>query len=245
MPFHAFSFDAGGEDQLVSVDEWDRFAKSEGSRFPPCQYSPGLVATNGNSGIVLVGDAAHTFPPDLGQGVNAALGDVAVLDNSLSQSDSLSDALEAYEKNRGPEVSSMIFTAFQLFCQFLIHDSSLVSFAVSGIGSSRSIRRSVSVSTIFSTYDCPSLSLDNKHCYPPDAKQDITWSRSQTCNPVNDGSKPVLPGCHASSRFSDSIALRCCSDDSVEGYSETNVFLTMILVRLLDAHGFCNFITFS
>lgn len=105
--FPRFSFANGGEDKLVADDEWDRFAKSEGSRFPPCQYSPGLSATDGTSGIVLVGDAIHAFPPDLGQGVNAALGDVAVLDDSLSQHGSLSDALEAYEKSRGPEVRSV------------------------------------------------------------------------------------------------------------------------------------------
>lgn len=33
----------------------------------------------GTTGVVLTGDAAHTFPPDLGQGVNAALEDVGVL----------------------------------------------------------------------------------------------------------------------------------------------------------------------
>jgi len=104
--FPRFSFDDGGEDKLVADDEWDRFAKSEGSRFPPCQFSPGLGATKGECGIVLVGDAIHAFPPDLGQGVNAALGDVAVLDDSLSEHGSLSDALEGYEKIRGPEVSA-------------------------------------------------------------------------------------------------------------------------------------------
>lgn len=103
--FPRFSFANGGDDTLVADEEWERFAKSEGSRFPPCQYSPGLCATRGTNGIVLVGDAIHAFPPDLGQGVNAALGDVAVLDDCLYQHESLSDALEAYQDCRGPKVS--------------------------------------------------------------------------------------------------------------------------------------------
>lgn len=48
----------------ISDNEWDRFAKSEGSRFPPCQYSPEVHASSpdGKLGIVLVGDAIHAFP---------------------------------------------------------------------------------------------------------------------------------------------------------------------------------------
>lgn len=44
--------------------EWERFAKAEGTYFPPCQYCPGLQASSptGDAGIVLVGDAIHAFP---------------------------------------------------------------------------------------------------------------------------------------------------------------------------------------
>ena len=34
-------------------------------------------------GVVLVGDTLHTFPPDIGQGVNTGLMDVASLDHVL------------------------------------------------------------------------------------------------------------------------------------------------------------------
>mmetsp|Transcript_10105 Transcript_10105/g.29875 ORF Transcript_10105/g.29875 Transcript_10105/m.29875 type:complete len:528 (-) Transcript_10105:181-1764(-) len=94
---------------LVGEEEWDAFAKSQGSRFPLCQYCPrASVHNNENSGIVLVGDALHAFPPDLGQGVNAALADVAVLDDCLSQDDSLPEALDRYRSLIEPETKALI-----------------------------------------------------------------------------------------------------------------------------------------
>lgn len=70
--------------------ELARFAESQGGRFPDPQYCPGLQWVMGSkqgsagpkedgeeapqmkglesaSGVVLVGDAIHAFPPDLGQ----------------------------------------------------------------------------------------------------------------------------------------------------------------------------------
>jgi kynurenine 3-monooxygenase len=57
-------------DEYISEMEWDRFARAKGTSFPFCQYSPGLQVTapRQNSGVALVGDAAHAFPPDIGQG---------------------------------------------------------------------------------------------------------------------------------------------------------------------------------
>ena len=82
-------------DRIVADDEWALFAATEGSRFPPCQYSPGLyVASKGNAnanatgssaGVVLLGDALHSFPPDTGQGVNAALCDIMALKASFEE----------------------------------------------------------------------------------------------------------------------------------------------------------------
>jgi 2-polyprenyl-6-methoxyphenol hydroxylase-like FAD-dependent oxidoreductase len=39
-----------------------------------------------NKGILLLGDALHAFPPDLGQGVNSGLEDVVELNNCLDDS---------------------------------------------------------------------------------------------------------------------------------------------------------------
>ena len=54
------------------------------------------------AGVVLVGDAIHAFPPDIGQGVNSALSDVVMLGEALDGADGgdgpmakLRDALSA------------------------------------------------------------------------------------------------------------------------------------------------------
>eukprot|EP00956_Cyclotella_meneghiniana_P005019 scaffold6208_cov45-Cyclotella_meneghiniana.AAC.1 len=115
------------DDGIISEDEWERFAKAEGTRFPPCQYSPGLAVwdESGRSGVALVGDAIHAFSPDIGQGVNAGLMDVVCLDRALSGLDpetgeekevevtdndntSLGAKLEQYQKHHAPEIAALI-----------------------------------------------------------------------------------------------------------------------------------------
>lgn len=104
-------------DDLINDEEWDRFAKSEGLYFPPCQYSPGLQVSDesGNCGVVLLGDSAHSFSPDIGQGINAGLTDVLKFGETLAlakekkkQGDTLGKALKEYERVRAPETRSLI-----------------------------------------------------------------------------------------------------------------------------------------
>jgi len=115
-------------DSLVDDAEWDRYAKAKGTTFPYCQYSPGsvVVSPTRDTAVVLMGDSCHAFPPDIGQGINAGLQDVLALDRALVGEDiqtgkpatsddkgqpkrsTLGDALEAYERNRGPEHKALI-----------------------------------------------------------------------------------------------------------------------------------------
>jgi 2-polyprenyl-6-methoxyphenol hydroxylase-like FAD-dependent oxidoreductase len=52
--------------------------------------------------LVLLGDAAHAMPPNLGQGANSALVDGVVLAEELARAPSVMDALVGYDKRRRP-----------------------------------------------------------------------------------------------------------------------------------------------
>lgn len=67
------------------------------------------VRTLQGSAVVLLGDAIHSFPPDLGQGVNAAVRDVDVLRECLeSSATDIAAALAAFESRRVPESAALI-----------------------------------------------------------------------------------------------------------------------------------------
>jgi kynurenine 3-monooxygenase len=116
---------------LVDDAEWERFAASRGTAFPYCQHSKGLAvhSKDNNCGVVLVGDSAHAFPPDIGQGINSGLQDVVALDKalrgeatcivkrsnnttttttSMSPPENLGQALDRYEQNRKGEHRALI-----------------------------------------------------------------------------------------------------------------------------------------
>jgi len=108
--------------QVVASEEWDAFAKTQGSSFPKCQYSPCLQVSSDTSGVVLVGDTLHAFPPDTGQGVNSAFCDVMQLgkcfENVTKENSTNSDAnalipnaLKQYEQQNGPETRALIALA--------------------------------------------------------------------------------------------------------------------------------------
>eukprot|EP01038_Epipyxis_sp_PR26KG_P010674 gene10674-14335_t len=64
----------------------------------------------GSSAAVLIGDSAHSFPPDLGQGVNSALEDVVYLDRAFKNSSfiHLKDYLTDFQNHRLPEIKALI-----------------------------------------------------------------------------------------------------------------------------------------
>lgn len=104
--------------QIIPPQEADRFAESEGGTFPIPQFCSGLhyllpcppkPNDRSMSGVLLLGDAAHCFPPDIGQGVNSALEDVYVLNQVLSENDDdLAQSLPAYETVRSPDVEGLV-----------------------------------------------------------------------------------------------------------------------------------------
>jgi kynurenine 3-monooxygenase len=100
--------------QIISIEEAERFAKSQGGAFPVPQFCSGLTYLLKqqdllSAGVLLLGDAIHCFPPDIGQGVNSALEDVFVLNEVLCQcQDDLAQALPQYEAIRAKDVSAVV-----------------------------------------------------------------------------------------------------------------------------------------
>jgi kynurenine 3-monooxygenase len=106
--------------QIVSLEEADRFANSSGGSFPIPQFCSGLHyllshTTDAESsqttvpGVLLLGDAVHCFPPDIGQGVNSALEDVFVFNQVLAENeDDPVRSLPRYEAVRSPDVSAVV-----------------------------------------------------------------------------------------------------------------------------------------
>jgi len=118
--FPRMNFDS--ENGLLSKKEWERFVEEEGTRFPHCQFTNGVSTSSVDkqSAVVLVGDALHSYPPDIGQGVNSGLSDVVELGKALENVDlsvegnkktkdiSLGDAMKKFETNRLAETKALI-----------------------------------------------------------------------------------------------------------------------------------------
>ena len=69
----------------------------------------GQPQDNQGTAVILLGDAAHCFPPDIGQGVNSALEDVYLFHDTLAATkDNLSQALPRYENLRQPDIKALI-----------------------------------------------------------------------------------------------------------------------------------------
>ncbi len=101
--------------KMLSHQEIARFTASEGGMFPLPQYCSGLYRiwgqpeNNQGTAVILLGDAVHCFPPDIGQGVNSALEDVYLLYETLAETkDNLSQALPRYQNLRQKDIQALI-----------------------------------------------------------------------------------------------------------------------------------------
>ena len=102
-------------EKIIASEEIARFASSKGGTFPQPQYCAklqqiwGQPPKNRGTAVILLGDAVHCFPPDIGQGVNSALEDVYLLHEALAETkDNLSQALPRYENLRQPNIKALI-----------------------------------------------------------------------------------------------------------------------------------------
>lgn len=114
---------------LIALDQMAGFLGGRPASFPPVGRPASLAAvighdnntnsdvisgssTNSERGaVVLLGDAAHWFPPDCGQGVNAGLEDVTQLMTVLHwlpDDASLADVASAYERARTTDVDALL-----------------------------------------------------------------------------------------------------------------------------------------
>lgn len=89
-------------------------------QFPEPQYSLRLHAELGTASApvtcILLGDAAHAFPPDLGLGVNSAMEDVELLGVELARPETgISEAAARFEEARLPEVRALVRLVRKVF----------------------------------------------------------------------------------------------------------------------------------
>jgi len=84
-----------------------------GSAFPHARWCNRASVWIGDTGIALLGDALHSFPPDLGQGVNAGLTDVMRLlalwpdGETLKSSSLVRNCLDSFSDSQAAEAEAI------------------------------------------------------------------------------------------------------------------------------------------
>lgn len=107
-------------DEVFPPNEIEDFLARRPGKFPDPQYSPKVYAKVGAAqnhiDCILIGDAAHSFPPDLGLGVNSALEDVYLFGTSIeAHPGDLEMAATTYEAKRLPESKALVRLVRKVF----------------------------------------------------------------------------------------------------------------------------------
>lgn len=101
--------------ELMPKDRVESFLRTKPGEFPPITRVNSLTAKIASRrGVVVMGDAAHSFPPDSGLGVNSGFEDVAKLAfalDSLSDQSTVCDVLSEYERLNDDEISALVHIA--------------------------------------------------------------------------------------------------------------------------------------
>ncbi|MEO0463875.1 MAG: NAD(P)/FAD-dependent oxidoreductase [Pseudomonadota bacterium] len=104
---------------LVSEAEARDFVSMAPGAFPAPQYVPTMHAALGpaddQTHVLLAGDAAHAFPPDLGMGVNAALQDIDALAVQLETCTDLETVAKRWAAEREPEARDLVWLVTNVF----------------------------------------------------------------------------------------------------------------------------------
>lgn len=104
------------------VDQIDSF-----DRLTLARYGHHTLKHPAGRRFAIIGDAAHSTSPQLGQGANMALLDAAALAHAVERSSSIEDALDAYARARRTHVR--VFQALSwMFTPFYQSDSTVLPF---------------------------------------------------------------------------------------------------------------------
>jgi 2-polyprenyl-6-methoxyphenol hydroxylase-like FAD-dependent oxidoreductase len=94
---------------VITQQEADDFVAVKASKFPAPQYTKTCFAAVGDTPVLLLGDAAHAFPPDLGLGVNTAMEDVFILARHLeATSNNPASAAQAFDQEQAKERAALV-----------------------------------------------------------------------------------------------------------------------------------------